>query len=241
MGFVAPHSSAPEIVELFGIKVPIDRQLMSETIVGSLTSGRYEMGEAKSLPRLIRPGERVVEIGAGIGVLTALIASKTRAELVVAIEASPLLQDYMGALHRLNGVEVERRQALITPGLGGSTADFYLHQDLWASSPAPIKRRNQLGVIQVPVMSLAEVAETWRPNLLIVDVEPFAAWTNAEAGPHALAGADFRPFERVLLELKTKKFAPTQIKRVFDHFSAQRFAYDVETSSGPLVLFQRLP
>ncbi len=71
-------------------------------------------------------------------------------------------------------------------------------------------------------------------------MEPFAAWANAEAAPHALAGADFRPFERVLLELKSKKFPPADIKRVFDHFSAQGFAYDVETSSGPLVLFQRL-
>ena len=240
MGPVASDPPALESADLFGLKVPLDRRLMSETIVWSLTSGRYEMGEARSLPQLVRPGERVVEVGAGIGVLTALIAKQTPAELVVAIEASPLLQDYIGELHRLNEVEVERRQALVTPGRGHATADFYLHQDLWASSPARIKRRNQIGVIQVPVMSLAEVAETWRPTLLIVDVEPFAAWANAEAAPHALAGADFRPFERVLLELKSKKFPPADIKRVFDHFSAQGFAYDVETSSGPLVLFQRL-
>ncbi len=233
-------TSGLEVVQLHGLRVPIDRRLMSETIIWSLTSGRYEMGEARALPHLVRPGERVVEVGAGIGVLTALIARTGKAEQVVAIEANPMLQDYIQGLHRLNGVDVELRQALVTPGRGAPTADFYLHQDLWASSPERIKRRHQIGVVQAPVISLSEIAETWRPSLLVVDVEPFAAWTHAEAPPHALACADFRPFERLLLELKSRKFAPEAVKRVFDHLSAQGFAYDLEGSNGPLVLFRRL-
>ena len=239
MGADASDTPALESVQLHGLSVPIDRRLMSAPIIESLTTGRYEIGEARVLPRLIRPGERVVEIGAGIGVLTALIARTGKAERVAAIEASPLLQDYISQLFRLNGVEVELRQALVTPERSEPTATFYLHQDLWASSPARIKRRHQIGTLQVPVLSLAEVAETWRPSLLVVDIEPFAAWTFAEAAPHTLAGADFRPFERVLLELKPKKFPPEALARVMAHFAAQGFVQDAELSHAPLVLFTR--
>jgi FkbM family methyltransferase len=189
----------------------------------------------------VRPGERVVEIGAGVGVLTALIAKRTPAELVVAIEANPQLQDYIKKLHRLNGVQPIVRQALVTPSSGGRTATLNLHEDFWASSPAWIKRRSQVGAVEVPAITLAEIAETWRPSLLIVDIEPLAAWTHAEKPPHALAGADFRPFERVLIELKAKQFAPDAVKRVFDHFSGQGFAYSTEVSSGSLVMFERIP
>lgn len=213
---------------------------MSDTIVGSLQSGRYEMGEVQALPRLVRAGERVVEVGAGIGLLTAVIAVRTPAQLVVAIEANPALQDYIAALHRLNGADVILRQALVTPQPAEGPERLLLHQDLWASSSAWIKRKDQLGAVLVPVLSLPEIAETWRPSLLIVDVEPFAAWTAAEGAPHALAGADFRPFERVVVELKPKRFAPAEVKRIFDHFSVQGFAYSPGLSSGPLVLFERL-
>ncbi|HEX4096209.1 MAG TPA: hypothetical protein VHX64_05735, partial [Caulobacteraceae bacterium] len=99
---------------------------------------------------------------------------------------------------------------------------------------------SQIGAVDVPAISVAEIAETWRPSLLIVDVEPLAAWTNAERPPHALAGADFRPFERVLVEFKPKQFTPEAVKRVFDHFSAQGFAYVLRISSGSLVMFERL-
>jgi len=235
-----PETSQAEIVQLHGLSVPIDRRLMSDKIVRSMMRGRYEAGEASALPRLVRQGERVVEVGAGVGVLTALIARRTPAELVVALEANPRLQDYIVELHRLNGARTVVRQALVTPQPTDGTASLFLHEDFWASSPAWIKRRSQVGIVQVPAMSLSEIAETWRPTLLIVDVEPFAAWTHAEGPPHALAGADFRPFERVLLELKAKQFPPAAIKRVFDHFSAQGFAFDVEVSSGVLVLFRRL-
>ena len=213
---------------------------MSDPIIESLRSGRYEMAEARALPRLIRAGERVVEVGAGIGFLTALIARHTGAELVVAIEANPLLQAYMAELHQLNGVEPVRRQALVTPQPALGPETLHVHQDLWASSPGWIKRRDQLDAVEVPVLSLAEIAETWRPTLLIVDVEPFAAWTAAEGPPHALAGADFRPFPRVLLELKPNRFTAPQIETVFDHFSSQGFAPDPAASPGPLVLFEQL-
>jgi len=234
-----PDGGAPEIVQLHGLSVPIDRRVMSDKIVESIRLGRYEMAEAARLPGIVRPGERVVEVGAGIGVLTALIGRFARAELVVAIEANPRLQDYIAELHRMNSVEAVVRQALVTPAPAAKPATLYLHQDLWASSPAWISRKSQIGVVEVPVLSLQEIAEAWAPSLLILDVEPFAAWAEASGPPHALDTADFRPFARVLVELKPKRFPPQEVRRVFDHFTAQGFAAVAAEPGDPLVLFER--
>ncbi len=230
----------PQTVQLFGLEVPIDRRVMSEKIVEAILAGRYEMGEAEHLRRVVRPGERVVEVGAGIGFVTALIARRMGAGLVVAIEANPALQGYIAALHRLNGAEVIVRQALVTPAPGGPTAVLNVHKDLWASSSGPIKPGSQLEAVEVAALSLAEIAAEYAPTLLIVDVEPLAAWAQAPNGPQALEAADFRPFQRVLVELKPKRFPPAEVKRVFDLFSAQGFAYATEASQGPLVLFERI-
>jgi hypothetical protein len=45
----------------------------------------------------------------------------------------------------------------------------------------------------------------------------------------------------VLVELKPKRFAPAEVRRVFDFFSAQGFAYSVTGSRGPMVLFEAIP
>ena len=90
------------------------------------------------------------------------------------------------------------------------------------------------------MLSLAEIAEAWAPSLLILDVEPFAAWAEASGPPHALEGADFRPFDRVLVELKPKRFPPPQAQRVFDLFAAQGFGRADGDLGDPLVLFERL-
>ena len=229
-----------EVVELYGLRVPIDPRLMSEKIIESLSTGRYEKGEAERLPRLVRPGERVVEIGAGIGLVTAIVATRTPAELVVAIEANPALPGYIAALHRLNGASTVIRQALVTPAPADGPAVFKVHRDLWASTTGWVNPKNCLRSVETPSISLSDIAAEYRPSLLVVDLEPLAAWTAATTAPYCLAAADFRPFERVLIELKPKRFAPPEVKRVFDHFSAQGFAYSPAFSHGPLVLFERV-
>ena len=230
----------PDIVQLHGLNVPIDRRVMSDKIVESIRSGRYEMAETARLPALVRPGERVVEIGAGIGLLTALVAIRTPAAEVVAIEANPVLQPYIAELHRLNGARVAVRQALVTPEPAGPVATLHVHEDLWASSSGWIKRRYRVADVEVPALSLPEIAAEYAPTLLIVDVEPLAAWAEAPEPPHALDGADFRPFARVLVELKPKRFPPPQARRVFDLFTAQGFARADADAGDPLVLFERL-
>ena len=58
-----------------GVRVPISPDEVSAEIWRALQSGSYEANEVRRIARAIRPGDRVLELGAGLGVITSIIAS----------------------------------------------------------------------------------------------------------------------------------------------------------------------
>jgi hypothetical protein len=58
---------------------------------GALRDGTYEADEANAAERCVREGFRVLELGAGIGYVTAICARRTAPENVLAVEANPAL------------------------------------------------------------------------------------------------------------------------------------------------------
>ena len=59
----------------YGIKIAIDPLLVSSTIVETISSGGYELVEARLVLQTVRADDRVLELGAGLGFLTALVCS----------------------------------------------------------------------------------------------------------------------------------------------------------------------
>jgi tRNA G37 N-methylase Trm5 len=56
-----------------------------------LRDGTYEADEANAAERCVKEGFRVLELGAGIGYVTAICARRTAPENVLAVEANPAL------------------------------------------------------------------------------------------------------------------------------------------------------
>jgi FkbM family methyltransferase len=224
-----------ETVELNGVKIPLDPALMSEKIREQLRAGRYETGEARCLRQLIEPGDAVIELGAGIGYLTAL-AGVLGAGVVVAVEANPELIPLIREIHRLNGVESQAFNAAITLKPGTDTLPFHLHHDLWASSVTPLKTERLRATLRVPALPLAEFLSRRAPCLLIIDIEVLRGWLDSEG----LDGFDPGAARKALVELKPGRFSPAEIKLVFDAFSERGFYCDPAISGGGVVLFRRL-
>jgi FkbM family methyltransferase len=224
-----------EFVQVRGVAIPLDPDLMSPKIQEQLRAGRYEGHEAERLPGLIQAGERVMELGAGVGFLTALAGLQRLAACIVAVEANPVLIPLIERVHRLNGVESIVRHGVVTPARGAAALPFHVHVDLWASSlDPPAKARLVKAVVEVPVLALADLLAEHSPTLLIIDVEVLHAWAT-DLDAMRLDGV-----AKVMIELKPGRFEPRQIRRIFDAFSGQGFWYDPAQSVGPLVLFRRL-
>ncbi len=101
--------SYSRIVESHGIKFPLVEGVISERMERVMERGRYDSGEVRILRRVLRPTDRVLELGAGIGVVSTAAAEITGPENVVAIEANPNLVPLIAETHKLNdlsGVQV---------------------------------------------------------------------------------------------------------------------------------------
>jgi len=120
--------------ETHGVLIPFSPEVITPAIEVAITAGAFEAEEAHELPFIIEPGDRVLEIGAGIGFISTLLDRHSSVDRVIAVEANPNLMDYMAHLHRVNRVrKVERRNAVLTNEPIDSMT-FYLRQDFWMGS-----------------------------------------------------------------------------------------------------------
>ena len=228
---------------MWGVKIPLDPEVMSPKIIEIMREGDgYDRGRVKIMPLVLEPGDRVLDLGAGLGFISALVARLGKASLVAAVEADPGVIPLIKAVHRLNGVDCVVRNAAVVATRTADTIPFYVHNDLWASSLMPIPGNSLKRVDQVPVATFAELFGDYAPTLLMLDFEVLRELvpTFESPGNDVMDDIDFRPVAKVLLMLKPKVLGLRGIKRAFDALSAQGFAYDPSASQGNNVLMRRL-
>jgi FkbM family methyltransferase len=219
-------------VTVDGIKVAVDPERVSPTIVEHLRAGRYERQEAVNLPQIVQAGDRIVELGAGLGFISSLVSRLGLAESITVFEADPGLVPLIKRTHALNGVEAEVFNAVIAPTAMGETAPFYVRKDFWASSLSP-EPYGYEDVIDVPVITFADMLARHRPTMLIVDIE--GGEDTLFSGDVPLTGV-----KKVYLEIHQSVLGRVGMKRVFDFFSSRDFHYDQWHSSHGVILFSHV-
>ena len=222
-------------LSLAGITIPTGfpetDDIITPTIREAIEEGYYEASEARFIPRIVEPGDRVLELGAGIGFISTLVARQPGVEKIVAVEANPKLIPFIRRLHRMNHVDgVEVVNAILANGLEGPV-QFYLREDFWMSSMAP-GPEPYCEVVEIPVVNMDALLRRERINLVICDVE------GAEAT--LFEGADLSSVERFYLELHDHLTGIRGIADVFRTLAGQGLIYDPRGSAGPVVLFRRL-
>ena len=64
-------------LQVAGVVIPLDPQVITPTIRQAILDGRFETEEASQIPHIVRPGDRVLEIGAGIGFISTLLVARS--------------------------------------------------------------------------------------------------------------------------------------------------------------------
>lgn len=227
------YDFSPEgCLEASGVVIPPDPEVITPAIRTAILEGRFETAEARQIPRIVEPGDRVLEIGAGIGFISTLLARERRVASVLAVEANPHLIDYMARLHASNRVrKVRRLNAVLTCDMGAGRATFYLRRDFWMGSlmagPNPY-----VATVEVPTRNLDAVLREEAISLIVCDVEGAEAFLFEDAD---LSGVD-----RVFVEVHDHITGLSGVGRVFETLAAKGFAYDPRHSEGSVILFRRL-
>ncbi len=157
----------PAWQEVAGIALPLKHPLITPPIRRDIYFGDYERKELDLIERRLQPGDTVMEIGAGIGFLSAYCARVVGDERVFAYEANPALLELIGEVHARNGVRPHVVQALL--GEGEGERDFFVEPDYWASSL--VRRSPAARSVRVRQIDLASELRRVAPTFLIVDVE----------------------------------------------------------------------
>lgn len=155
-----------------GVQVP-HSPFLNETRIERIAAARYEGDEIKGALHVVRPEDRIVEMGAGIGVVGAVAAHQGKPERVVSFEANPALIEHIEALYALNGLEDRicvRNCVVLSDPDAPETVTFHVHASYLGSSLIEPEARRSTAV-EVPSTSWDSVREEIAPTILICDIE----------------------------------------------------------------------
>jgi FkbM family methyltransferase len=223
-----------EIINHFGVSIKVDPKVMSEKMVQVLKDKWYEAIEAQKLSTIIQDNETVLEIGAGIGFISTLIAKNPKVSRIVSYEANPLL---IGAIEdtltrnvgKSNG-RWEARNGVLKTGRAEGDADFYVHADFWASSLEPFS--SAVRVEKVPYHNFNSVIAEIGPSMIVCDIE------GGEV--ELFRNADLTGVKKVFLEVHQNNIGRAGMKALFEMFHARDFHYDQHHSEGSVILFSHI-
>ena len=157
----------PQWAQVAGIDLPLKHPLITPPIQRDIYFGDYERKELDLIERRLQPGDTVMEVGAGIGFLSAYCARALGDDRVFAYEANPALLALIADVHARNGVHPRVTQALL--GEGDGERDFFVEPDYWASSL--VRRSAESRCVRIPQIDFNAELRRVAPSFLIVDVE----------------------------------------------------------------------
>ncbi len=198
-----------------GLAVPARRTGMNRQIQLHLYEGLYEIPEITGLSRVIRPGDRVLELGAGLGIITALAARAAGPKgRVRAYEANAdLIPDTLTFLKANSVTTVDLINAVLVNEPDPAPRHFHLAGSFAESSLLGAEGRDPQGMVEVPAHCLADVLADFRPEVLICDIEGAEVELFPTLPPSSLRAA--------VVELHPDRLSPAQVQSIHDGFAAR--------------------
>ena len=200
-----------ETIATEGVLIPFVPAIITPSIEKPIRKGKYERGEAKALQSILRPGDRVLELGAGVGLLSTLAARCPGVEAVTAVEANPELVPLIRETWRINGIGNGTLVNGVVTADGGGKAAFYLRRDFWASSMEAESRPYERSV-KVPRVAIGDLIAKARPTVISCDLE------GGEAG--LFDAVDLSGVRAVVMELHPKVYGKAGVRAVTERLES---------------------
>lgn len=215
-----------------GLTVPMQGPHITKPIWKHVWRGDYEWPELRALLKLMRPEDRVLELGLGMGLVSGVLALRHPAARFTSYEANPALHPLIAALHKQNGItNVEVRSAILAPLSGGTTRRFRIHRHFTESSL--VATGANVTEVEVPVHDPAAVVAEIRPDVLICDIEG--------AEEELIPVLPLSSIRVAVVELHPKIVSRAGIARIFRSFLDAGLVPVVDQSFETVVAFERVP
>lgn len=176
---------------IYDLDLDIPQALLSPLIERGLTKGWYERDEVEILRARLAPGDRVLEMGSGLGITTLIAARIVGPDAVLAFEANADLLPVSRANAARNGLVLQIRNEILVPRAkaGDGFAVLNLGEQFWASTVMG----DPTGGRRVPTHLLEDEIATFGANVLIMDIEGYEV--------EILEHADFTGIDKLMFEI----------------------------------------
>lgn len=222
-----------EVIETRGVRIPFVPDIITPRIERPMRANKYEAGEVGLLQRHLRPDDRVLDLGAGVGLVSTVAAQAVPEGSVTAVEANPAMLPLIRETYRLNGVEgVDLRNAVVADKGSTAKASFFMRADFWASSMEPDSRPYEAEE-KVDVLGIGALMSEVSPTVISCDIE------GAEL--ELFEAADLSGVRLVIVEVHPKVYGPEGVARVVAALQRQGLRQHRQRRSSTVRVFERVP
>lgn len=216
----------PKVVDIGGIRMIADRDRLGFRAVKALYHGDYEAPERLIVQEALQRGDRVLEAGAGMGLISLTMARIVGAENVIAYEPMPAAYSLLAENARLNGLAIMHRQRALAAASGRTK--FFADENVVASS---FHARTGATGIEVAADGIAEVLEANPANTLVLDIE------GAEV--ELLKACPLGGIQKIIMEVHPHIVGEQAISEMIALLQATGFRQNTALSVGRVVTFLR--
>jgi FkbM family methyltransferase len=215
---------------LRGLTLYLPETALKGNLERALASGRYENHEADALLLHLRPGDRLLDLGAGLGFICALAAGVLGEAAVFGVEAGPETLKLARKNLAANGFPGVKLMRGAVVGAGEGEVEFGQRPAFWASSlRGPDGWPENAELIRVPARPVGRLLEKFAPTVISCDIEG----GELEVLTRPLPGVRL-----VVVETHPQVYGAEGVTRIRAALTAQGFA-DAEGARKDTLVFRR--
>jgi len=234
--FPAPTAAkaipAGKRIDVGQVSLALEDPRIPEKTGDALIRGRYEFKEREIARRMLTKGDRVIELGAGMGVVSLTIARLVGADAIQSFEANPVIIELARENAAANDLAVTFRHAIASPRIVAAETpyiDFFVLNSFEASSTRQVSPGQK--AVQVPTTPLEEEIATFGANVLVFDIEGFET--------EIIEKTDLSGIDKLILEIHPKIIGMETCVRLIDRLEAQGLTLRADLAFGDVLAFER--
>ncbi len=230
---MAEQSTQTIVAHYHGIDVP-EAPHFGPGMIKAMGEGRYERREVEAGLAVIRPGARVLEMGAGSGLVGAAIARNCKAEKVLAIEANPELLSHISQLYAHNGLADTisvRHGVVMTVAEPPEEVDFFLRGNFLGSGLTVVKNIEKARKVSVPTIRYDELRREFPHDVIVMDIEG--------AERDFLRDAELEGVHTIIAEMHRDIYGREGMRDCRRFLAAAGFEMDAENSRAGVHVYRR--
>lgn len=179
-----------------------------------MSCGDYQQQMLDMIHQYVNKGDKILEIGAGLGVTTCVLGAKAKHK-VVAVEPQKRLHSIIEKNCQLNTVDVDIICGLITPEKQNKEVDFHIMQDYLRSSIFESSGEVDVSV-KIPHIDITELCKNHDLNTLVFDI------VGAEIG--LIYEESIQKFDKIICALNTPLIGEEKTAHILNHLGEAGFS-----------------